>query len=198
MTRHGTLGSPKSSLFQLGLFGHFYERRSSGVIRASFTAFQSPQRTSTSSPCKMACSMREKLSSSKRRAHSHTHGRIGAASSQICRHSYSTPTEGHRSARWYHLVSKRRPPHCDSLPARFYRMVMGKEWDGEGHSYSLATKRYRRLNPDDPYQQKERERQQGKKREYSKKKRPTDDNQRRQARRKAQREREKAAASMAV
>ena len=86
----------------------------------------------------------------------------------------------------------------DSLPARFYRMVMGKEWDGEGHSYSLATKRYRRLNPDDPYQQKERERQQGKKRDYSKKKRPTDDNQRRQARRKAQREREKAAASMAV
>ena len=58
------------------------------------------------------CSMREKLSSSKRRAHPHTHGRIGAASSQICRHSYSTPTEGHRSARWYHLVSKRRPPHC--------------------------------------------------------------------------------------
>ena len=86
----------------------------------------------------------------------------------------------------------------DSLPARFYRMVMGKEWDGKGHSYSLATKRYRRLNPDDPYQQKERERQQGKKRDYSKKKRPTDDNQRRQARRKAQREREKAAASMAV
>ena len=83
----------------------------------------------------------------------------------------------------------------DSLPARFYRMVMGKEWDGEGRSYSLATKRYRRLNPDDPYQQKERERQQqGKKRDYSKKKRPTDDNQRRQVRRKAQREREKAAA----
>ena len=86
----------------------------------------------------------------------------------------------------------------DSLPARFYRMVMGKEWDGEGHSYSLATKRYRRLNPDDPYQQKERQRQQQKKRDYSKKKRPTDDNNRRQARRKAQREREKAAASMAV
>ena len=54
MTRgHGTLGSPKSGLFQLGRFGHFYERRSSGVIRASFTAFQSPQRTSTSSPSKM-------------------------------------------------------------------------------------------------------------------------------------------------
>ena len=86
----------------------------------------------------------------------------------------------------------------DSLPARFYRMVMGKEWDGEGHSYSLAKKRYRRLNPDDPYQQKERQRQQQKKRDYSKKKRPTDDNNRRQARRKAQRERKKAAASMAV
>ena len=39
---------------------------------------------------------------------------------------------------------------------------------------------------------------QGKKRDYSRKKRPTDDNQRRQVRRKAQREREKAAASMAV
>ena len=59
------------------------------------------------------CSMREKLSSSKRPAHPHTHGRIGAASSRICRHSYSAPTEGRRSARWYHLVSKRRPPpHC--------------------------------------------------------------------------------------
>ena len=56
--------------------------------------------------------MREKLSSSKRPAHPHTHGRIGAASSRICRHSYSAPTEGRRSARWYHLVSKRRPPHC--------------------------------------------------------------------------------------
>jgi hypothetical protein len=54
MTRgHGTLGSPKSGIFQLGLFGHFYEQRTSGVIRASFTAFQSPQRTSTSSPSKM-------------------------------------------------------------------------------------------------------------------------------------------------
>ena len=31
----------------------------------------------------------------------------------------------------------------DSLPARFYRMVMGKEWDGEGHSYSLATTDFR-------------------------------------------------------
>ena len=38
--------------------------------------------------------MREKLSSSKRPAHPHTHGRIGAASSRICRHSYSAPTEG--------------------------------------------------------------------------------------------------------
>ena len=95
----------------------------------------------------------------------------------------------------YRNKAKRGP---DSLPARFYRMVMGKEWDGKGHSYQIATKRYRRLNPDDPYQQKERERQQGKKRDYSRKKRPTDDNQRRQVRRKAQREREKAAASMAV
>ena len=78
----------------------------------------------------------------------------------------------------------------DSLPARFYRMMMGEEWDGQGHSYSLARKKYRRFEED--YQQRERERQQRKKRDYSKKKRPADDNARRQARRKAQREREKA------
>ena len=81
----------------------------------------------------------------------------------------------------------------DSLPARFYRMMMGEEWDGQGHSYSIATKRYRRLATDAPWVQKERERQQRTKRDYSKKKRPADDNARRQARRKAQREREKAA-----
>ena len=28
----------------------------------------------------------------------------------------------------------------DSLPARFYRMVTGEEWDGQAHSYSLARK----------------------------------------------------------
>ena len=78
----------------------------------------------------------------------------------------------------------------DSLPARFYRMMMGEEWDGEGHSYSLARKKYRRWEED--YQQRERERQQRTKRDYSKKKRPADDNARRQARRKAQREREEA------
>ena len=78
----------------------------------------------------------------------------------------------------------------DSLPARFYRMMMGEEWDGEGHSYSLARKKYRRWEED--YQQRERERQQRTKRDYSKKKRPADDNAQRQARRKAQREREKA------
>ena len=78
----------------------------------------------------------------------------------------------------------------DSLPARFYRMMTGEEWDGQGHSYSLARKKYRRWEED--YQQRERERQQRKKRDYSKKKRPADDNARRQARRKAQREREKA------
>ena len=78
----------------------------------------------------------------------------------------------------------------DSLPARFYRMMTGEEWDGQGHSYSLARKKYRRWEED--YQQRERERQQRKKRDYSKKKRPADDNARRQARRIAQREREKA------
>ena len=78
----------------------------------------------------------------------------------------------------------------DSLPARFYRMMTGEEWDGEAHSYSKARKKYRRW--EEPYQQRERERQQRKKRDYSKKKRPADDNARRQARRKAQREREEA------
>ena len=78
----------------------------------------------------------------------------------------------------------------DSLPARFYRMIEGEEWDGEAHSYSRARKKYRRW--EEPYQQRERERQQRKKRDYSKKKRPADDNARRQARRIAQREREKA------
>ena len=78
----------------------------------------------------------------------------------------------------------------DSLPARFYRMIEGEEWDGEAHSYSKARKKYRRW--EEPYQQRERERQQRKKRDYSKKKRPADDNARRQARRIAQREREKA------
>ena len=84
----------------------------------------------------------------------------------------------------------------DSLPARFYRMVTGEEWDGQAHSYSLARKKYRRFQED--YQQRERERQQRKKRDYSKKKRPADDNARRQARRKAQREREKAARARVV
>jgi len=69
----------------------------------------------------------------------------------------------------------------DSLPARFYRMIEGEEWDGEAHSYSKARKKYRRW--EEPYQQRERERQQRKKRDYSKKKRPADDNARRQARR---------------
>ena len=78
----------------------------------------------------------------------------------------------------------------DSLPARFYRMIEGEEWDGEAHSYSKARKKYRRW--EEPYQQRERQRQQRKKRDYSKKKRPADDNARRQARRIAQREREKA------
>ena len=78
----------------------------------------------------------------------------------------------------------------DSLPARWYRMMTGEEWDGEAHSYSKARKKYRRWEED--YQQRERERQQRKKRDYSKKKRPADDNARRQARRIAQREREKA------
>ena len=78
----------------------------------------------------------------------------------------------------------------DSLPARFYRMIEGEEWDGEAHSYSKARKKYRRW--EEPYQQRERERQQRKKRDYSKKKRPADDNARRQARRIAQRGREKA------
>ena len=87
----------------------------------------------------------------------------------------------------YRDKSKRAP---DSLPARFYRMMMGEEWDGNAHSYSLASKKLWRLLP--PNRQDERERQQRKKRDYSKKKRPIDDNQRRQARRKAQREREKA------
>ena len=93
------------------------------------------------------------------------------------------------SLRDYRDKAKRTP---DSLPARFYRMMMGEEWDGEGHSYSIATKRYRRLATDSVWVEKERERQQRKKRDYSKKKRPADDNARRQARRKAQREREKA------
>ena len=84
----------------------------------------------------------------------------------------------------YREKEKRTP---DSLPARFYRMMMGEEWDGGSHSYSLATKKFRRLLPD--YQQAERERQRRTKRDYSSKKRPIDDNQRRQARRKAQRER---------
>ena len=87
----------------------------------------------------------------------------------------------------YRDKSKRAP---DSLPARFYRMVMGEEWDGNARSYSLATKKLWRLLPQN--RQDERERQQRKKRDYSKRKRPTDDSQRRQARRKAQREREKA------
>ena len=87
----------------------------------------------------------------------------------------------------YRDKSKRAP---DSLPARFYRMMMGEEWDGNAHSYSLASKKLWRLLP--PNRQDERERQQRKKRDYSKKKRPADDSQRRQARRKAQREREKA------
>lgn len=92
------------------------------------------------------------------------------------------------SLRDYRDKAMRTP---DSLPARFYRMMMGKEWDGEGHSYSLARKKYRRFLDD--YKQRERERQQRKKRDYSKKKRPADDNARRQARRRAQRGREKVA-----
>jgi hypothetical protein len=87
----------------------------------------------------------------------------------------------------YRSKAKRTP---DSLPARFYRMMTGNEWDGKAHSYSKERKKYGRFDPD--YQQRERERQQRKKRDYSKKKRPADDNARRQARRKAQREREKA------
>ena len=97
------------------------------------------------------------------------------------------------SLRNYRNKAMRTP---DSLPARFYRMMMGEEWDGEAHSYSIATKRHRRW--EEPYQQRERERQQRKKRDYSKKKRPADDNARRQARRKAQREREKAARARVV
>ena len=87
----------------------------------------------------------------------------------------------------YRDKSKRAP---DSLPARFYRMVMGEEWDGNARSYTLAKKKLWRLLPNN--RQDERERQQRKKRDYSKKKRPTDDSQRRQARREAQKEREKA------
>ena len=30
----------------------------------------------------------------------------------------------------------------DSEPGRFYRQVMGKEWDGENHSYNLARRRF--------------------------------------------------------
>ena len=98
----------------------------------------------------------------------------------------------------YRDKAKRAP---DSLPARFYRMVTGEEWDGEALSYSLATKKFRRLcDCNDPdYLQKECERQQRRtKRDYSHKKRPADDNQRRKARRKAQREREKAALPVAA
>ena len=89
------------------------------------------------------------------------------------------------SLKEYRNQAKRTP---DSLPARFYRMVMGEEWDGEAHSYSLARKKFWRLLPHN--RQDERERQQRKKRDYSKKRRPADDNARRQARRDAQRERQ--------
>ena len=110
MTRHGTLGSPKSGLFQLGLFGHFYERRSSGVIRASFTAFQSPQRTSTSSPSKMLDAVEAlELEAACSPSYPRPHRSSFLSNMQTF---VQRPPEGRRSTRWYHLVSKRRPPHC--------------------------------------------------------------------------------------
>ena len=45
----------------------------------------------------------------------------------------------------------------DSEPGRFYRQVMGKEWDGENHSFDLASKKFRRLLPDNRRDEQERE-----------------------------------------
>ena len=44
----------------------------------------------------------------------------------------------------------------DSEPALWYWQMTGTDWDGETHSYSLATKKHRRLLTD--YQQREQQR----------------------------------------
>ena len=44
----------------------------------------------------------------------------------------------------YQSAASRGP---ESVPALFYRQMMGEAWDGKAHSYSLATKKFRRLLP---------------------------------------------------
>ena len=58
------------------------------------------------------------------------------------------------SLKEYRNKAKRTP---DSLPARFYRMVTGEEWDGATRSYDLACKRFRRLLPENRRDEQERE-----------------------------------------
>lgn len=58
----------------------------------------------------------------------------------------------------YQSTASRGP---ESVPALFYRQMMGEAWDGKAHSYSLATKKFRRLLP--TYQRDEQEREQRRK-----------------------------------
>ena len=58
----------------------------------------------------------------------------------------------------YQSAASRGP---ESVPALFYRQMMGEAWDGKAHSYSLATKKFRRLLP--AYQRDEQEREQRRK-----------------------------------
>ena len=58
----------------------------------------------------------------------------------------------------YKTTASRGP---ESVPALFYRQMTGEAWDGKARSYSLATKKFRRLLP--AYQHGEREREQRRK-----------------------------------
>ena len=78
-----------------------------------------------------------------------------------------TPITKHNAWRYEHAKPKltecratRSASSCrtaDSEPGRFYRQVMGKEWDGENHSFDLASKKFRRLLPDNRRDEQERE-----------------------------------------
>ena len=62
-----------------------------------------------------------------------------------------------------YLTAASRGP--DSEPALFYRQMMDEEWDGRSHSYTLATKRFRRLRPDYIQAEQEREKRRKQRRE---------------------------------
>ena len=59
----------------------------------------------------------------------------------------------------YQSAASRGP---ESVPALFYQQMMGEAWDGKAHSYSLATKKFRRLLP--AFRRDEQEREQRRKR----------------------------------